>query len=131
EEVSLQPTEVLPPSHGGPVHVPVAPFIEPRTKLAPWDRIKVLVIIAAVFALLAAYEQSTIPIMSFWEALRDQLRSKWWLVALFGLDVLRQVHYVIGERSARYNGFWESHLWGGWNRRMSKLNPLTRYRLGR
>src|SRR5205823_659539 len=78
-----------------------------------------------------AYEQSTIPIMSFWEALRDQLRSKWWLVALFGLEVLRQVHYVIGERSAGYNGVWENHVWGAWNRRMSKLNPWTRYRLGR
>ncbi len=129
--MSLQPTDVLPPSHGGPVHVPAPVAPEKRSPLALWDRIKVLLIIAVVFALLAAYQQSTVPIMSYWEALADQLRSKWWLVGLAGLEVLRQVHYLTCERSARYNAFWEDHVWGAWNRRMSRLNPWTRFRLGR
>ena len=69
--------------------------------------------------------------MSFWEALQDQLRAKWWLVGLFGLEVLRQLHYLICERVAGYNQFWEKHVWGAWGRRMDKVNPWRRYRLNR
>jgi ATP-dependent Zn protease len=95
------------------------------------DRLKVLVLIALVLLLSAAYLHSKIPIMSFWEALQDQLRAKWWLVGLFGLEVLRQLHYLICERVAGYNQFWEKHVWGAWGRRMDKVNPWRRYRLNR
>ena len=63
-------------------------------KMMLGDRIKVLVLIALFIVLSAAYLHSSIPIMSFWEALQDQLRAKWWLVVLFGLEVLRQLHYL-------------------------------------
>ena len=100
-------------------------------KMMLGDRIKVLVLIALFILLSAAYLHSTIPIMSFWEALQDQLRAKWWLVGLFGLEVLRQLHYLICERVAGYNQFWEKHVWGAWGRRMDKVNPWRRYRLNR
>jgi ATP-dependent Zn protease len=95
------------------------------------DRLKVLVLIALFILLSAAYLHSKIPIMSYWEALQDQLRAKWWLVGLFGLEVLRQLHYLICERVGGYNQFWEKHVWGAWNRRMDKVNPWRRYRLNR
>ena len=100
-------------------------------KMMLGDRIKILVLIALFLLLSAAYLHSTIPIMSFWEALQDQLRAKWWLVGLFGLEVLRQLHYLICERVGGYNQFWEKHVWGAWGRRMDKVNPWRRYRLNR
>ena len=76
---------------------------EPKTrrKMAVGDRLKVLILIVVVVLLSAAYKHSKIPIMSFGEAVRDQLRAKWWLVALFFLEILRQIHYLVCERSAR------------------------------
>ena len=115
------------------VHEPERDDREPKTrmKMMLGDRIKVLVLIALFILLSAAYLHSSIPIMSFWEALQDQLRAKWWLVGLFGLEVLRQLHYLICERVAGYNQFWEKHVWGAWGRRMDKVNPWRRYRLNR
>jgi cell division protease FtsH len=95
------------------------------------DRVKVLVLLILVVLLSAAYKHSKIPIMSFGEAVRDQLRAKWWLEALFVVEVLRQIHYVICEHAGAYNQLWENHVWGAWNRRMDKVNPWRRYRLNR
>ena len=100
-------------------------------KMMLGDRLKVLVLIALFLCCRRPTSTPKIPIMSFWEALQDQLRAKWWLVGLFGLEVLRQLHYLICERSAGYNQFWEKHVWGAWDRRMDKVNPWRRYRLNR
>ena len=129
--MSIIPTSVA-PEPIGPVHTPVVRE-EPMTRLKMqfWDRIKVLMMIALVFAFLVAKQKSDIPIMSWGEAIADQLRSKWWLVGLAGLEVLRQIHILISERSAAYNQFWQKHIWGAWNRRVDKMNPWLRYRINR
>ena len=125
----------LPPPPPPPqaIHEPMPDKGEPmtRTRMMFGDRVKVLVLIALFIGLAAAYLHSKIPIMSYWEALQDQLRAKWWLVILFGLEVLRQLHYLVCERSAGYNQFWERHIWGAWNRRMDKVNPWRRFRMNR
>ena len=50
---------------------------------------------------------------------------------LAGIELLRQLHYLICEHSAGYNQFWEEHVWGAWNRRVDKMNPWLRYRINR
>ena len=124
---------LLPPPPIPAVHEPEPDDRTPRTrtKMMLGDRLKVLVLIALFIAMSAAYLHSTIPIMSYGEALQDQLRAKWWLVGLAGIEVLRQIHYLICEHSAAYNQFWENRVWGAWNRRMDKVNPWRRYRLNR
>ena len=129
--MSIIPSSVA-PEPIGPVHTPVVreePMTRPKMQF--WDRIKVLMMIALVFAFLVAKQKSDIPIMSWGEAIADQLRSKSWLVALAGLEVLRQIHILISERSAAYNEFWQKHIWGAWNRRVDKMNPWLRYRINR
>ena len=96
-----------------------------------WDRVKVVVLLGTFLAMTAAYKQSRIPIMSYGEALWNQLQAKWWIVAVMGLEVLRQVHYLVSERSAGWHRFWQKKVFGGWERRMSRLNPWNRYRLQR
>ncbi len=115
------------------IHEPDPQEHEPRTRLKMMigDRLKVLILLILVLLLSAAYKHSKIPIMSFWEALRDQLRAKWWLVGLFAVELLRQAHYLVCEHSGGYNQFWERHVWGAWGRRMDKVNPWRRYRLNR
>jgi cell division protease FtsH len=124
---------VPPPPAVGPVHIPPPDDREPkvRPKAVLWDRIKIVVLLAVFIVLSAAYLHSQIPIMSFWEALKDQIRAKWWLEIIMGLEILRQIHYLISERSPAYYQFWQGKVFGGWERRMSRMHPWNRYRLGR
>lgn len=116
------------------VHIPPPPRdLEPRTRppMVFWDRAKVLIILGTVLVLLAAFRQARVPIMSWREAFDEQLRAKWWIVGLMGLEALRQLHYVISEHSSAWHLFWQDKVFGGWERRMSKLNPWNRYRCQR
>lgn len=116
-----------------PAHHRVEDDREPRTrpKLFLIDRVKVLLIIAIILLLATSYQHGEIPLMTWGEAFQDQLRAKWWLVVIAGLEVLRQIHNLIAERSSRYHLFWQRKVFGGWNRRMERMNPYMRFRLGR
>ena len=47
-----------------------------------------------------------------------------------GLEVLRQIHYVIEEHNSAYYQFWR-RVFGRWNNRVAGVNPWTCFRLGR
>ncbi|MDQ3896803.1 MAG: AAA family ATPase [Actinomycetota bacterium] len=96
-----------------------------------WDRIKLLVLLTALFLFFVLAATGDNPILPFREAVDQQLTSKWWLVALAGLEVLRQIHYLISERSAGWHRFWTQTVFGGMERRTGRMNDWTRYRLGR
>jgi cell division protease FtsH len=129
EVVMLPVTDMTHHSH---VHVPPPENVkEKRRKALFYDRIKILVIIAVVFGFVVVKRKADVPIMSWAEVLREQLRAKWWLVVLACLEAIRQVHYFISERSAGYNAFWTQHVWGAWDRRVSRMNPWRRYRYAR
>lgn len=106
---------------------------EPKTrrKLLFFDRVKVFVLLAVVLAYLTALKHSQVPIMSWGEAIRDQLNAKWWIIVLACLEVVRQIHNLISERVVRYHGFWTRRVWGGWERFWGKRNPWLRFRLAR
>ena len=127
----MTPPLPSPPAHA--VHEPAPDDREPKTRrpMVVWDRIKVLVILAAFIVFSAAYLQSRIPVLSFGEALENQLQAKWWVLTLMGLETLRQIHYLISERSVAWHQFWQERVFGGWERRMRRLNPWNRYRAQR
>ena len=104
---------------------------EKRRKMFFFDRIKVFVIIGIFFVVYVSYEQSQIPLMSWAEAFRDQAEAKWWLWIIAALEVVRQIHVFISERSARWNTWWQRRIWEGWERRMQRFNPYTRFRMNR
>ncbi|MEY2400061.1 MAG: cell division protease FtsH, partial [Ilumatobacteraceae bacterium] len=86
----------------------------------------------AIFLGLATSQQKTdFPLMSWGEALRDQLRAKWWVLILAGLEVLRQIHNLISEHSKRWHQFWQKKVFGGWERMMGRMKPYTRFRVQR
>ena len=96
-----------------------------------FDRIKVTLVIAVYFLITVSYEQSQIPLMSWSDAFRDQSRAKWWLWIIAGVEVLRQLHYIVSEFAGGYHTFWRRRIWGGWDRLMGRLKPYTRFRLAR
>jgi len=73
-----------------------------RRPLAFWDRAKFLILIALIWPLLVWSMMANNPLVGFDDAVKTQLQQGWWAFVLFGAEALRQVHYFICERSARY-----------------------------
>ncbi|HZX56628.1 MAG TPA: AAA family ATPase, partial [Ilumatobacteraceae bacterium] len=112
------------------MHQPVPDDRDPvlRPKMFFMDRIKVLILMVVVLLLCTSEQKTQIPLMTWAEAFRDQLRAKWWLVILFGLEIVRQIHNLISEHSTGYHRFWQKKVFGGWERQMSRMKPYTRFR---
>jgi cell division protease FtsH len=103
----------------------------PRRKMQFFDRVKILVLLAVWFGFAAALKHSSVPIMSWAEAFREQLQAKWWLLVLAGIEALRQIHYLISERNGGYHHRVQHGLFGAWDRWWAKRNPWLRYRMQR
>src|SRR5438132_3642622 len=102
-----------------------------RPRMARWDRAKLIVLLVGAWLVLVWSTMERNSIEPFRDAVRDQLRSSWWLLALAGVEALRQVHYLISEHVARWHRFWTKRVFGGADRRIGKMNDWTRYRMGR
>jgi cell division protease FtsH len=112
---------------GGPAAVPR----KTRRKLMTFDRLKIGAILLAILGFSIVKEQSDFPMDGWGSAARNQLVSKQWVLWLIGLEVLRQIHYLVSEKSADYNHFWNHRIWGAWNRFWSRRNPWFRFRMAR
>ena len=99
-----------------------------RRKSSFWDRIKILLLLVGLLGFFVAAELADDPILPVSEAINITLRSKTWLLVLIGLELLRQFHYFISERSAGYHRFWSQRVFGRWNRYLDRFNPWNRYR---
>ena len=116
---------------------PSRPRASERQTRAPavlWDRIKLLVFLGILWlAGLAVVWSTTVKPLDgpLVDAFRIATNDYWWLLALMGLEFLRQVHYFIEERSKGYYHFWQTSVFGGADRRLGKMNEYTRYRAGR
>jgi ATP-dependent Zn protease len=95
-----------------------------------WDRVKVLFLLLTVFGVLVWSDNSNVPIKAVRDSFRDVAHDYWWLLALAGLEVLRQLNYLIQEHSPGYYRFW-NNLFGRWHKRLEQTNDFTRFRLGR
>jgi len=133
-DTSIQPAGLAPPDEGPTFGFKSRERLEDRTTRRPmsfWDRIKVFVLLVGLFLFFVLAETGDNPILPFSEAFRQQLSGKWWLVALAGVEVLRQIHYLISERSAGWHRFWTQQMFGRIERRQGRMNDWNRYRIGR
>jgi ATP-dependent Zn protease len=97
-----------------------------------WDRVKFLLLFVLLFWFFVWSEYSDPnPFNTFGDALRDTVDSKRLLFVLAGLELVRQVHYLICERSAGYYHFWTDSVFGRIERRTGRLNDWNRYRMAR
>ncbi|MGN6243435.1 MAG: AAA family ATPase [Motilibacteraceae bacterium] len=102
-----------------------------RPKLALWDRTKLLLLLAVVVGVLWWYEyDQSLGLESPVAALPATATTYWWLLLLAGLEVLRQLHFLVAERSARYHRRW-NRLFAGTDRLTHRIDDWNRYRLAR
>jgi len=107
------------------------PEAETRKPMAWWDRVKFLLLFIALFWFLVWADVSDDnPFNTLGDALHETLRTKWWLLVAIGAELLRQLHYLLAERSPRYYRFW-NRLFDRWERRTRLLNDWNRYRIAR
>src|SRR5437588_3726506 len=102
-----------------------------RRPMAWWDRIKLILLLVGAWLVLVWSTMERTPIEPFRDAVRDQLRSSWFLLGLASLEALRQVHYLISEHVAWWHSLWSQRVFGGADRRVGRMNDWTRYRMGR
>jgi cell division protease FtsH len=103
-----------------------------RKRLPLWDRIKFLLLLGIVWWLMVWAAMASNPILPFADAVRIQLRSNWWLLALMGLEIVRQIHFLISEHWSAYHSFWTKKVFGGADRAIRRrFSDWTRFRLAR
>ena len=72
------------------------------------------------------------PLLPFSDAALIQLSDSQWLLWLAGLEVVRQIHFFVSERSPGYHRFWSEKVFGGFDRAIHRrFSDWTRYRLSR
>ena len=104
-----------------------------RRKIDLWDRIKFLVILG-IFVGIVLWTKVSAPFVTVSDAFAEMSREilGGTLFILFMLEVLRQIHYLVSERSSVYHVFWADGVFGGSERQLHKrTKPWTRFRLGR
>ncbi len=131
-QTSSAPQPPVQPFTIGPVAPPPPQPSRPvRRRLALWDRVKFLILFAALFVFVVAAAMSGNPIMVWSDAVREQASTSWWLLTLIVVEVVRQVHMFVGERSSAYYVFWTDRVFGRFERRLLRLNDWNRYRISR
>jgi cell division protease FtsH len=108
------------------------PEAKTRKPLSLWDRFKFLLLLGLAWLILLWASMASNPILPFTDAVRLQVRSSWWLLALMGLEAIRQLHYLISERWAGYHHFWTKTLFGRFDRAIRRrFSDWTRFRIAR
>jgi cell division protease FtsH len=99
-----------------------------------WDRAKFSVLFILLWFVVVWYQMSTDPVLGFVDAARQQLQVQSgvgrWLVLLLGLDVLRQLSYLLAERSHRYYRL-SNGAFGRGDQVTHQMSDYTRFRLSR
>jgi cell division protease FtsH len=123
------------PSPGHPAHTHIGrPRDEDRPTrkpLAPWDRLKFLALLVLVWLVLVWSEMATDPQVGFLDSARQQLRLAAWVEVLIGLELLRQLHFLLSEHWAAYHRLWTRGVFGRADRASHRLSDWTRFRVAR
>src|SRR3984885_1445138 len=103
-----------------------------RKRMAFWDRIKFLLLFAIAWFAIVWASMADDPILPFNDALRQELRSKTGItiMVLFGLELIRQLHFLFSEHASWYHRLWTKGIFGGIDRTSRRLfSDWTRFRL--
>jgi cell division protease FtsH len=116
----------------GAVGAGSAPERPTRKPLSMWDRSKFLLLFFLLFWFFVWSEYSNPnPFNTVGDAVRHTLQTKSWLYYLAGIEIVRQIHYLISEHSPAYHRFWTEAVFGRVEKRTGRMNDWTRYRIAR
>jgi ATP-dependent Zn protease len=103
-----------------------------RKPLPLWDRIKFLLLLVLVWFVLVWAAMANDPLVHFHDAVGKEERAGAWVFVLIGLELIRQIHFLISEHWGAYNQFWVRAVFGGTERLTHRrLSDWTRFRLWR
>ncbi|MFC7758820.1 AAA family ATPase [Catellatospora bangladeshensis] len=104
-----------------------------RKRLPFWDRVKFLFLFAVAWLVLVWATIADFPGgMPFSEAALIQLTEARWLLILAGVELLRQLHFLVSEHWSAYHRFWTHRVFGGFERvTHRRLSDWSRFRLAR
>ncbi|WP_214404040.1 AAA family ATPase [Pseudonocardia lacus] len=127
-------TPAGPPPEGlaPPDDPPRAPERPTRKRMALWDRIRLLALFLVAWLIIVWASMADNPLLPFVDAVRIQVVESQWLLWLAGAELVRQVHFLLSERSAGYHHLWSQRVFGGTERVLRRrLSDWTRFRLAR
>jgi cell division protease FtsH len=102
---------------------------ETRRPQILWDRIRIALFLAIAF-LLVVWVRDANSGLTFRETFRESVGRYWWLLALLGLEIVRQLVYYIQEQSRR--SYERSKIRRAKvAERRDAVDPFLRFRLGR
>jgi cell division protease FtsH len=103
-----------------------------RKPMSFWARIRLIALFVLAWFIIVWASVADNPILPFSDAALIQLHDSQWLLWLAGIELVRQVHFFISERSARYHRFWSQRVFGGTDRALRRrFTDWTRFRLAR
>jgi cell division protease FtsH len=103
-----------------------------RRPLPLWDRIKFLLLFGLTWLVLVWSMMANNPLVGFSDAVRTQVHEGSWVFILIGLEILRQLHFLISEHWRAYHRFWTALVFGGFERvTHRRMSDWTRFRISR
>ncbi|GEL18402.1 AAA family ATPase [Pseudonocardia asaccharolytica] len=103
-----------------------------RKPMPMWDRVRLLLLFAVAFLVIVWAAMADNPLLPFIDSLRIRLVESQWLLWLFGIELLRQVHFLVSEHWSAYHRFWNEKIFGGTDRMVKRrFSDWTRFRIGR
>ncbi len=133
----MPPAPIPPPDspqgHDGPLGFHGNPKESERATRRPMillDRVRFILLFLVAWVVLVIASVGDNPLLSFGDGLRQGLRSNWWMLLLVALEVIRQIHYWVSEKSAPYHQAWK-RTWKGFEGVRGRFPPLVRYRMAR
>ena len=102
-----------------------------RKPLPLWDRVKFLLLLVLLWLVLVWSDMANNPLIGFADAARQQLRTALWVEVLIGLEVLRQLHFLVAEHWSAYYRLWSRGIFGRADRLSHRLSDWTRFRIAR
>jgi cell division protease FtsH len=101
-----------------------------RIHLSAFDRLKFLVAFTITFFVLVWSDMAGNPLLGFNDAVLERSKSTWWLFVLAGIEIVRQIHFLISEYASPYHGFWQRYF-GFVDKSLQRISDWNRFRLSR
>jgi ATP-dependent Zn protease len=101
-----------------------------RRPISTYDRVKVFMLLGIIYGVLVFTTLSENPLYTLTDAAKLALINNPWLVWVLGFEIIRQIHFILCEKSETYWRIWNKLIYFI-KKPFMKLSAYTRFRLGR